>query len=145
MFAPARRICLFRRGCWLSEKPTKAQVCSMKDSFGKLRPQVSGKHKKNNLSGMVLPCASEFSTRMLDFGQFDFGQLAEVEIGRSRTHGVYSFSSFSDYSSCFLLFLFLFFFFFFLLLLLLVLFFFFFFCLFSFLFFFVPKPLCPKP
>ena len=44
---------------------------------------------------------------MLDFGQFDFGQLAEVEIGRSRnwpkskligrsrTHGVCSVSSFS--------------------------------------------------
>ena len=58
-------------------------------------------------------------TRMLDFGQFDFDQLAEielaevenklaeVEIGRSRTDGVCSVSSFSVFS-CFRLFHFFF-------------------------------------
>ena len=47
--------------------------------------------------------------RMLDFDQFDFfGQLAEIVIGRSRTKGVFSFSSFSDYSCFLLVYLFLF-------------------------------------
>ena len=43
-----------------------------------------------------------------DFGHFNFGQLAEVEIGRSRTHGVCSFSDFSCFFFFFFLFLFLF-------------------------------------
>ena len=77
--------------------------------------------------------------RMLDFGQFNFGQLAEVEIGRSRTHGVCSFSSFSFlFSSSSLSFLFLVFFFFFFL----------FFLFFIFVFLFLsanPEPQTPKP
>ena len=41
---------------------------------------------RENLVDGEIPVQGDFhaSSRMLDFGQFDFGQLAEVEIGRSR-------------------------------------------------------------
>ena len=43
-------------------------------------------------------------TRMLDFGQFDFGQLAEGEIGRIRTDGVCSFLLFLFFFALFFFF-----------------------------------------
>ena len=77
-------------------------------------------------------------------------KMTEVEIGRSRTHGVCSFSSFLMIILVFFFFFSFFFFLFssfssfFLLLFLLCLFFCLFFLFFIFVFFFVPKHLCPE-